>query len=327
MQKKAAIVTWCNNNRETNYGQILQCYAVQKIVDSWGYEAFIVVYQREGAVVEEDTKRAERFYKFASDYIRRSIPCYTKEDVERATEDCELLVCGSDQIWNPINFDPIYFLDFGTDKQKRIAFAVSGIFEDRDEFKEIYRKMAKLIGRLDRVTLREQTGLNILKKYTRKAMETIPDPTLQLSIEEWDQVIADRIEKENYIFCYVIGSLRPYQLIIRKVAELYGTAKILYIPSNVVKEGALPYFYRVDDIGPSEFLSLIKYAKAVCTDSFHGVTMSMVYHIPFFGLPRYQPGAEMYGSNVRVYDLLKARKLEHRIVHNVREVLEMKKRK
>lgn len=156
--KKAAILTWCDNNGPTNYGQILQCYAMQKLVESWGYYPIIVQYRNKDerdfvkhnffnrnsvgrwlneryekaynikVIEKEETPRVRAFKNFINENIHLTSPCYTRQAVEYETKDCELLVCGSDQIWNPIWFNPIWFLDFGTKEQKRVAYAPSGIF-------------------------------------------------------------------------------------------------------------------------------------------------------------------------------------------------------
>lgn len=322
MRKKAAILTWCNNNGPSNYGQILQCYSMQKIVESWGYEAFIVLYQRTGAVVPECSRRGKKFREFIEKNICCSVPCHTKAEVESVTKDAELLICGSDQIWNPACFDPVYFLDFGRKDQRRIAYAVSGIFEDREEYRGIYQRMADLIKGFEKVALREKTGAAILQKYTEKHIGTAPDPTLHLNSCGWDEVAAGRLEEQDYIFCYMLGNVRPFQLIVREIQKAYQAEKILFIPSNTVVERVetLPGFSRVDAAGPAEFISLVKYAKAVCTDSFHGAAMSMIYDIPFFATPRIQTGSQEYFSMIRILDLLKERKMEKRLVRNVKDV-------
>lgn len=150
---KAAILTWCDNNGPTNYGQIFQCYAMQYLVRKAGFESLVIQYRKKGVqdmclhnfsnrtvlgrflnekyervynrkVVEgKETLRVKRFKEFIRNYISLSAPCYTKKMVEDMTADCEILICGSDQIWNPIHFDPIWFLDFGTLSQRRIAYA------------------------------------------------------------------------------------------------------------------------------------------------------------------------------------------------------------
>lgn len=333
--KKAAILTWCNNNGPTNYGQILQCYAMQYLVRQAGYEPTVIQYRKKKAndfwdcyfsnrtavgrwlneryearyhekIVEGGkTLRLEHFRQFIKENINLSAPCYNKEMVEQMTADCELLVCGSDQIWNPIWFDPIWFLDFGTKAQKRIAYAPSGIFHDKPEYQNVYREMANLLKRLDKVTLRERSGIEILQKYTDIPMEDAFDPVCLVPVEEWNRLAAERLVQEEYIFCYVMGSLRPYQLILRELMKKYNAGKVVYIPSNMLKEPGFAFTESYDAAGPAEFLSLIKHAKAVCTDSFHGVVVSLLYQKPFYNVQRKHAGTEAFGGSERVNSLLK----------------------
>ncbi len=347
---KAAILTWCDNSGPTNYGQILQCYAMQYLAKQAGYEPLVVQYRKKGSldmfmhnfsnsttlgkfmnehyeryynlkVIEgEKTPRVKQFKKFIRNYIPLSPPCYTKMMVEEVTAECEVLICGSDQIWNPVCFDPIWFLDFGTPKQKRIAYAVSGIFYQRPEFEECYRKMASLIERLDKVSVREQIGADILKKYTSKEVQVKEDPTLRLNRAQWDQVADKELVKESYIFCYLLGSLSPYQMILRELKRKYQTEKIVYIPTNHIPEGGFRDFQKYEGAGPAQFLSLIKYAKAVCTDSFHGTAIALQYEIPLYNVQRAHKEAELFASRDRIDNLLEKRGLEKRWVRNLQEL-------
>lgn len=351
-EKKAAILTWCDNNGPTNYGQILQCYAMQNLVDSWGYHSFVVQYRTRDerdfrkqmfsnrtpvgrllnssyeqrynlkVIERENTPRVQAFKKFIKEYIRLTPPCYSRKAVEYETRDCSLLVCGSDQIWNPIWFHPIWLLDFGTHSQRRIAYAPSGIFDEDEKSKACYRKMAPLIERLDIVTVREQLGADILSKYTDKKIQAAPDPTLLMSQKEWDKTCAKQLVQEDYIFCYVMGSIRPHQLVLRKLLEKHHAKKIVYIPSNLLNEGQLPYFIRFEEAGPAEFISLIKHAKAVCTDSFHGTVLSLIYGKQFYNVKRIQAGAEKFGGAERITDLLGRLRVPLRAVGSVKDVLE-----
>lgn len=347
---KAAVLTWCNNNGKTNYGQILQCYAMQYLVKSKGFEPLVVQYRKKDTrdllmhnfcnrtvigrrmnekyeryydikVVEgKETLRVRRFRDFITKYIPLSPPCYTKKMVEEMTEDCRLLICGSDQIWNPVYFDPIWFLDFGTPGQKRIAYAPSGIFYEKPEFEDYYRRMAPWIERLDKVSVREQISADILKKYVDREIKVQDDPTLCLGKKQWDLVAGKRIVDEDYIFCYLLGSLAPYQLILRELKKKYQAEKIVYIPTNVFEEGRFQRFQEYEDAGPSEFLSLIKYAKAVCTDSFHGTVLALQYGIPFYNVFRACKETEDIGGRERIDNLLEKRGIGKRWVRNVREV-------
>lgn len=351
---KAAILTWCDNNGPTNYGQILQCYAMQYLVRKKGYEPIVVQYRRKDSrdlfqhsfsnrsiigrflnekyeayynlkVVEKgDSPRIRLFKEFIKKYIPLSPPCYTKKMVEEMTKNCQILICGSDQIWNPIWFDPVWFLDFGRPDQKRIAYAPSGIFYETTEFVECYKKMAKLIRRLDIVSVREQIGADILKKYIKKNITVKKDPTLLLGQNHWDQVADQRLIKGNYIFCYLVGSISPYQLILRELKKRYDAQKIVYIPSNMVEERGFVEFEKYENAGPAQFISLIKYAKAVCTDSFHGTVMAIQYNIPFYNVSRIHKGTEAFSGRERIENILKKEKLTEKWIRNVRDIREMR---
>lgn len=353
--KRAAILTWCDNNGPTNYGQILQCYAMQKLVEGWGYASFVVQYRPKDErdfmkhnfsnrncvgrklnayfeqkynlrVVEKgNTIRVQRFKEFIQQNIRLTPPCYTKEMVEYETKDCELLVCGSDQIWNPLWVNSVWLLGFGTKKQKRIAYAPSGIFADDEEMSQCYKKMVPLIERLDKVMLREQCGVDILKKYTDKEMEAVLDPTLSLSQEQWNEVAAKRVVEDAYIFCYFMGSIRPYQLLLRKLMQEHQVRKIVYIPSNLMEEGVFSHFQPYPDAGPAEFISLIRHAKAVCTDSFHGTVFAILYNKLFYNMKRAQEGSEKYGGSERIRNLLEQLGLQSRNVENIKDIIELGK--
>lgn len=346
---KAAVLTWCNNNGPTNYGQILQCYAVQRLVREAGFEPLVVQYRKKDKwdwrngqfsnrtaagrflngryersyhlkVAEgKETLRTKRFEAFIRTWIPRSAPCYTKKMVEEMTADCKILLCGSDQIWNPIHFDPVWFLDFGTPSQKRIACAPSGIFYERPEFEVIYRKMAPLIERLDEVSVREQISADILKRYTDREIRVQEDPVLCLTKSQWDEVAGERMVEERYIFCYLLGSLSPYQMILRELQKRYRAEKIVYIPTNVFSDGGFREWERCGDAGPAEFLSLVKYAEAVCTDSFHGTAVALLYGIPFYNVSRKHKEAELVGGRERIENLLKMRGLDGRWVKNVKD--------
>lgn len=347
---KAAVLTWCDNNGPTNYGQIFQCYAMQRLVKRAGFQPLVIQYRKKGPddwskrhfsnrtapgrflnenyerrynikVVEgEETLRAKRFKEFIKKNIPLSPPCYTKKMVEEMTKDCKVLICGSDQIWNPIHFDPVWFLDFGSSEQKRIAYAPSGIFYDKPEFEAYYRKMVPLIEKIDRVSVREQIGADILKRYTDKAIEVKEDPALRISKNEWDRVAENRIIKEDYIFCYLLGRLSPYQLILKELKNRYGVRRIAYIPTNVFADGGYREYVKCEDAGPAQFLSLVKYAKAVCTDSFHGTIIAMKYGVPFYNVARMDKGAENVGGRERIDNLLEKRGMEKRWVRNLKEL-------
>ena len=243
---KAAIVTWCYDNGKTNYGQILQCYAMQTIMQRLGYntkviryrkrehdeavswerkpQAVINLYELAYRLIRVEKKldvRILRFVTFIGRNIFLSRQCYTKEQVEKECGDCEVLVCGSDQIWNPAWFQDVYALNFGKDSQKRIAYAPSGVMIENERNKKVYRQLGKYIDRFDLVTVREKKSIAILEKYTKKKIRDVWDPTLLLTQEDWNRVSAGSVTGKPYIFCYSLGRLRAHKVLLKYIMKKY----------------------------------------------------------------------------------------------------------
>lgn len=345
MKESIGIITWCDNNGVTNYGQLLQCYAIQHICEILGFQPIIIQYRKKGGkdfihrtipigyfnqiyewlykifVVEKKyDKRIYLFRKFIRDYIHLSFPCYCREDIERLTRDCTGLICGSDQIWNPVCFDPIYYLDFGHSTQVRLSYAPSGIFkEDHHEF---YSKLGKLINKIDYVSVREEASEKILQNYTKNKLITVLDPTLLIERKDWDMIAADSLEKESYIFCYMIGSLRPYEFALKYLMEKYKVKKVVCIPSNLIPIKT-KWIDNNTQAGPAEFISLVKHARAVCTDSFHGTAMSVIYKKQFYSFKRVTSMDEEWASSSRIDNLLAKFNIGSRTISCIKDVENM----
>lgn len=330
---KAAILTWCYNNGSVNYGQILQCYAMQVIVQRLGYDVKVVKYRKKDPdeppermnksevltglyelwyrlkkVENKIDVRILKFIGFIKKNISLSRQCYTKAEVERECQNCDILFCGSDQIWNPATFDDVYALNFGTSLQKRIAYAPSGVLSEEDWSKPIYKKLGACIERLDLVTVREKESIEILQKYTQKDIVDVVDPTLLLSKEEWNQVASKQSLKEPFVFCYFLGRIRSYKLLLKEIMKKHGAQKVYFTtPGGYEQENQRntgKYFDAIKNAGPSEFIALIRDAKAVCTDSFHGLALSIIYQKQFYIFERSMPNKNLWASSSRQRNLL-----------------------
>lgn len=327
--KKAAIITWCNNNGPANFGQILQCYAMTQIVGKKGYEPVVIRYRKQHseekrwrsaiakAVYElyyeqkiEDKGfhiRKVWFQRFFLKYIPHSEPCHSLQEVEQAAKDCALLICGSDQIWNPVAYDPVYYLDFGSEQQKRIAFAASmGISEVQESHKPVLEKVAGHLKRLDKISVREQAGADILQAYTDKKVQAVLDPTLHLKASDWDKIAAPRMIKERYVLCYTLGKLAGGKAAVRNVCEQFHTNRIILIATQNTNKGYEGFGEVLYNVSPEDFVSLVKYAEAVCTDSFHGVAFSLIYQKKFHVLER--KTEKDWGGGGRIENLLRVYK-------------------
>lgn len=299
---KAAILTFCNNNGPTNYGQILQCCAVQRFLTAMGYEAGVVLYQK-NAANEVVTDRKRRFDSFIQRHIQTTRPCFTIRDVETVTDGCDVLICGSDQVWHPNYVDRIWALDFGRAEQKRIAVAASGVFHENEKTIPALKELGRALDRFDVVSVRESRAKEILSRYTNKPIHALADPTLLLPGEEWDALASESAAREPYILCYCLGFAQNHALLIQEAARLYGNIPVRLIPSNLFNESLSGFFCPELGVGPAEFLSLVRNARAVITDSFHGVAFSLIYGVDCYPVRRQERGEDQFGGPIRIASL------------------------
>ena len=147
---KLAIMTWYHYR---NYGTALQVSALSSVLRDLGHEPSVIQYEpnwyfpqipdyRISSVLKRYLHRKtggrlsnpksycgeekERlFAEYQEQTLRFTEPCVTKTDLERLNEGFDAFICGSDQIWSPLNYNARYFLDFVRDSRKKIAYAPS----------------------------------------------------------------------------------------------------------------------------------------------------------------------------------------------------------
>lgn len=331
MKMKVGIITIIDNN---NYGNRLQCYAVQKILKKLGIKAETIYYgsglnikQKNYLVVVKKFVRAyykelkENFnnllhFKRAKNFrfFNKNIKMVNKRTLlyrKNSHKEYDYFLVGSDQIWNPNfgRFGDVEFLTF-VPKEKRIAyvpsFGVSTIEEKKEEF------CRKPLKEFKAISVREESGKEIIEKLTsRKDIEVLIDPTMVLTSEEWKSL--ERKPKclkiNNFILCYFLGQVSE-----NKVKYIENEAKrnkcAIINLNNKNNE-----FYNV---GPAEFIYLIRNAKVVFTDSFHACVFSILFKKDFIVFDRESKGKSMYS---RIDTLLEKFNLKDR-KYNEKEILQ-----
>ena len=307
--KKVAVYTWCYDIGRTNYGQTLQCYATQEILKKIGCSPIILRYRKplpdekiiefekpeerekyERAfriryVEEIEDKRIDKFFDFIKENISGSIPCYTEDEVKRVSSDAEILICGSDQLWSPEMYDPVALFKFAKKQQKRISYATSGICNTEKNARMICKEICTELKNFYAISVREKSAKTILDEFIDAKVEVVLDPTLLLTESDWVDLAATRISDERYIFAFFLGPFTYNKIVLKDLMKKYGVSKVLYVKSSyfrdegIVSEGK---FIEAEGIGPREFLSLVKNAEAVYTDSYHGTVFSVVFRKQFY---------------------------------------------
>ncbi len=285
--KKIGILTI---NDDGNYGNRLQNYAVQHVLEKKGFEVNTISNQKKSHSIifffknliksimpNNKGTRYRNFVKF-NKYIKYSKIHIDENHIPKKLNklyDC--FFSGSDQVWNPTfgRMSDIDFLTFA-DENKRCSFSASfGITKIPEEKKEYYRDRLE---KFKCISVREDVGKKIVEDLIgRKDVVTLADPTMLLSSEEWDNLskMPKQIEKlkiKKYILNYFLGNLsdKRYKEI-EKIAKKNKCEIINLLDKND------PFYIS----GPSEFLWLEKNAFLICTDSFHSSVFAIIYNRPF----------------------------------------------
>ena len=266
-------------------------------------------------------KRREAFRLFSKQHLHLESRVLKPGDPQYPDE-YDVYICGSDQIWNPTykSFSSPFFLSF-VPEYKRVAYAPSfGLSTLPEELKPLYRRWLNGIPYL---SVREEEGARLIRDLTGKRVPVLPDPALCLSASEWEAIEKkpslkktllkealprNPLQKEPlqgekaYILTYFLGNETDlYRRFIEKYAIQTG-AEIINL--NDIWE---PDHYAA---GPAEFVWLVHHAKAVFTDSYHGIIFSLIFHTPFVVFKRIESGGE--GMNSRINTLLKMSGMENR---------------
>ncbi len=298
-----------------NYGAVLQAYALKKYIQNIGYDTKIINYHHEnipdGYPKENNEKRWEKFNKFINELIDYDTKTYVSEE-QLEQLDIDFWICGSDQIWNTnitMGFNKGFFLDFNTNG-KKISYAVSmGVKELPKEQEEDFKNS---INKLDNISVREESLKNYAERFTNKKVERVLDPTLLLGKEDYENLILEN----NYGDYILVYALMPDERLNQIASKLSKEKNVKVIELNDKKIEKY-YCEQVSDAGPNEFLTLIKNAKAIITNSFHGTIFSIIFQKEFYVITR-------KNMNARVENILKIINMEDRLVDKIEDLEDIK---
>lgn len=249
-----------------------------------------------------------RFAQFTSNFLQ---PNYLSwRGMKKAAKDSMACFAGSDQIWNSSTMyvDPMYYLRFAP-AYKRVALAPSF---GRDFVADYnVEKMSKWIGEFASLSVREDSGVKLIKEMTGRDAINLVDPTLMVDGETWKKNLGVEDKSANYILAYFLD--KPSDSARRAISELKESlgCEVIAIPYQFDE---MDYCDKVVPTGPIEFLDLINNAKCVLTDSFHGTAFSINLHTPFYVFARDYGTA--HSQNSRIESILKKMNMQNRFEPN-----------
>lgn len=332
MNKKVGILTF---HYAHNYGAVLQAYALKTKLTRMGYDAEVLNYQnkyiarlyRKGTHIDywkrdilpnrwgrlaklareqrygkkEWLRQWQAFEQFIHTKLMDDLSPLSLAQVAEC--DCDTYILGSDQIWArelTHGLDPVYFGQFAPQKRK-ISYAASVPNGDIPEGEKPLFK--EYLSKLSHVSVREESLAEELRGLLHTEVSTVVDPTLLLEREDYEDLLYGQpLETEAYLFAYYVVE-NPILTKLARIAAKQMGCKLVELHYQRTKErdaeleqtGEQLDVEYVYDAGPQEFLTYIRDAQMVMTNSFHGTVFSILFGKKFYSV---------YEKNGRIENLL-----------------------
>lgn len=316
MKKRIGIVSYNIYCNFTNYGSALQSWALYQIIKKVAgdtVEPVLIDYcpkilenkdplnpfanmwdqDDESRRMCELTMPAIRknYYKFDKFYherFNRTSKKYTAQNFNDifVNEKIERFVCGSDTIFcidEFGGFDDGYYANYDCMKKNSVSYAAS--FGDSHFNEEDYNTLNERLNNFKSIGLRENNMVQYVASHVVVPVQRVIDPTLLLTSREYDKIADERLEKEKYLLLYARRYNSKMETYAEKLAAENGW-KIVEISLRATNaEKGHRMFY---EAGVEEFLSLVKHAEYVVTNSFHGMIFTVQYRRPLCVFSREQ---------------------------------------
>lgn len=264
--------------------------------------------------------RNAMFSDFAQNRFHISKLYHSKAELGEAASHYSAFVVGSDQLWLPSNIEADYYtLNFVPDGIPKIALSTSFGISKLPERQA--HKAAKFLKRIDFCSVREKSGQKIIKDLTGRDVPVVCDPTILFTAEEWAEIIRpERFMPEPYLFCYFLGNNPEQREFVRRFKEATGfkIVQLQHCDEYIKGDDSFPD-YAPYNVGPAEFVQLIRDAEYVFTDSFHASVFSLLHKKNFFTFRRYNQDS-IVSTNGRLYSLLSLVGQENRLLKGNEDV-------
>ena len=330
--KKTGIITF---HKAHNYGAMLQVYALSQVLSKSEnvevinyynkriYNGYKIIRPLNKRYILGSTKRLvkdifnynnrkKRYTNFNNFINTKCVLSKQYNSIDELSDvDYDVLITGSDQVWNTKivgELSDAYTLNFGKKEIKRISYAAS--VGDASLIKEQKDLFKSKLEALDKISVREEDAKIELEKIIDKPIDVVLDPTLLRTKEEWDNELKDiKKENEKYILAYVVEADDEYVKVVNDLSKKTGLKVIHFGEKN---PGYINVYKSAFTEGPLEFVNYIKNAEYVVATSFHATVFSIIFNKKFFIIPHRKTGA-------RVLNLLDKLEIENRVFYSLDE--------
>lgn len=307
---KVGIITM---HKVINFGSALQAYALQRKITDLGCDAELVDYKYPNELHIEKVNIISNFLKYLVHYINCAVVGFpnirqkrrykkvwkdyfqlskrrfdTEEELKNNCPEYDIYMTGSDQVWNSrfTKNDSSFLLEFASDNKKKCAYSSSFAYDDIPcQYRPLFERN---LPRYANISVREESGVKLVKDITGRDVPAVCDPTLLLTKKEWTDFSqgAKKYTKEPYILAYILAySFNPFpdvDYIVQEIQRQTGY-KVIYLDAGR-RDYFKPNSMVIKDAGPKEFVDLFLKAEFVITTSFHGTVFSINFNKPFYSV-------------------------------------------
>lgn len=286
---RIGILTLPFNN---NYGGILQCYALCAFLKKMGHDPVVIrreenrqpllkrlIYKVRWLFLKKSNMvqlvdRTKYIRPFAEKRLDRTNLIRSEHQMYKVCEKYKLdaVIVGSDQVWRTdyaMRFGYNYFLDYVPNNIKKLSYAASLGLNDWLYDQKQTKRIGQLLSTFNGVSVREKEAVTLLKEHIGIDAEWHIDPTMLLVQDEYNMIVSSCKEHERYVFVYWLGE----KTLVAKDIQEYKQKGYKVIDINLRDER--------EQESIEDWLSYIKYAECIITDSFHGCVFSILFERPF----------------------------------------------
>lgn len=269
-----------------NYGGILQALAMKQTLKRLGHEVYVldrrhnltplsIVVKSLGKLIGL-RRFCNPFHQYAaqlnfiSQNFEKTQELHNHKSLVRVIKYLKLdfVLIGSDQVWN-LTYTRNSGLDYWGEfiqnlPIKAFSYAASMGASEWNIDQLTTERIKSYLNKFSGISVRELQAKELLEqKLGLTNIEWVLDPTMLQTTDFYDQYASQRIITEPYVFVYWLGN-----------ESLIPDLKVMYPGRKVIKcKLGNPQL----NLSVENWLSAIKYADAVVTDSFHGCAISIIY--------------------------------------------------
>ena len=322
---------------ETNYGGLLQNYALQEALRRHGHDVltldqpYLIPSKRKVLInsiksivkniLGKKTRKpiyitqqeietiAVHTQKFVNKYIKHTERLSSKKDFIKAVtkNNIEALVVGSDQVWRPL-YNPRLtksFFDFVKDQDIiRLAYAASFGVDNWEYSTKETRICSRLAKLFKAISVREMSGIKLCKKHLGVEATFVLDPTMLLDKEDYIKIVEESgiTSSKGNMFTYILDNTDEKQKFIDKIAKKLNLTPFSVMPRknklHIKKDIEACVCPPVE-----QWIRAFMDAKFVVCDSFHGAVFSIIFNKPFVIIGNEERGMSRFNSLVEMYSL------------------------